>query len=137
MRPRRISLLLAAAAVLAAGCGSTHTYANRQRPPAPVTISGSIDANRVRITPGTVGGGPLVLLMANLTDRPQRLRFETAGQGPGIRSVAVIPPQGTGQMQVEAPRGAYELSVRDRAVQPASLKVGAERRSAQNTLLEP
>jgi hypothetical protein len=130
-------VLLVAAAVPVAGCGSTHTYANKDRPPSPVTISGSINPSRVRVEPGTVGAGPLVILMANLTDRPQRLRFETDGSGPGIRSTTVIPPQGTGQMQVDAPKGAYVISVRDSAVRPAALKVGAERPSAQNTLLEP
>jgi hypothetical protein len=137
VRNRRLPAPLIAAALLAAGCGSTHTYANRDRPASPVTISGAIDSSRVRISPGTVGAGPLVVLMANLTDRPQRLRLETDGQGPGIRSQAVIPPQGTGQLQVDAPKGSYVLAVRDGAVKAASLKVGAKRPSAQNTLLEP
>jgi hypothetical protein len=137
VRHRRLLVPLIAIAGLAAGCGSTHTYANKDRPASPVTVSGSIDASRVRISPGAVGAGPLVILMANLTDRPQRLRLETAGQGPGIRSQAVIPPQGTGELQVDASKGSYELSVRDSAVTAASLKVGAKRPSAQDTLLEP
>jgi hypothetical protein len=128
---------LIAIAALAAGCGSTHTYANKDRPASPVTVSGSIDANRVRISPGAVGAGPVVILMANLTGRPQRLRLQTAGQGPGIRSVTEIPPEGTGQLKVDARKGAYELSVRDSGVAAASLRVGARRPSAQNTLLEP
>jgi hypothetical protein len=136
VRHRRVVLPLAAA-LLAAGCGSTHTYANKDRPASPVTISGSIDASRVRVSPGAIGAGPLVILMANLTDRPQRLRFETAGQGAGIRSQTTIPPEGTGQLQVDAPKGAYEVSVRDGAVKAATLEVGAKRPSAQNTLLEP
>jgi hypothetical protein len=136
VRHRRLLLLLAAAATLA-GCGSTHTYANNDRPPSPVTISGSINSSQVRITPRSIGAGPLVILMANLTDRPQRLRFETGGSGPGIRSTTVIPPEGTGQLQVDAPKGSYVVSVRDGSVKPASLNVGAERPSAQNTLLEP
>jgi hypothetical protein len=137
VRHRRLLVLLAAAAATVAGCGSTHTYANKDRPPSPVTISGSIDSSQVRITPVSIGAGPLVILMANLTDRPQRLRFETDGSGPGIKSATVIPPQGTGQLQVDAPKGAYVVSVRDGAVKAASLQVGARRPSAQNTLLEP
>jgi hypothetical protein len=137
VRHPRLLVPLAAAAVVAAGCGETHTYANKDRPPAPVTISGSIDASHVRVEPGTVGAGPLVILMANLTERPQRLRFETGGQGPGIKSTTVIPAQGTGQLQVDAAKGAYVISVRDGAVEPASLKVGDPRASAQNTLLQP
>jgi hypothetical protein len=137
VRHRGLLVPLIAAAGVAAGCGSTHTYANEDRPASPVTLSGSIDANRVRISPGAVGAGPLVILMANLTDRPQRLRLETAGQGPGIRSQAVIAPEGTGQLQVDAPKGSYELSVRDGAIAAASLEVGPKRPSAQDTLLEP
>jgi hypothetical protein len=136
VRHRRLLVLLAAATTVA-GCGSTHTYANKDRPPSPVTISGSIDSSHVRISPGSVGAGPLVILMANLTDRPQRLRFETDGSGPGIRSTTVIPPEGTGQLQVDAPKGAYVVAVRDDAVKAATLRVGARRPSAQNTLLEP
>jgi hypothetical protein len=49
----------------------------------------------------------------------------------------VIPAQGTGELQVDASKGSYELSVRDSAVTAASLKVGAKRPSAQDTLLEP
>ena len=130
-------MLLATAAATVAGCGSTHTYANKDRPPSPVTISGSINASKVRITPISVGAGPLVILMANLTDRPQNLRFETDGSGPGIRSTTVIPPQGTGQLQVDPPKGAYVVSVAGGTVKAASLKIGAKRPSAQNTLLEP
>jgi hypothetical protein len=137
VRHRRLLLLLAAASATVAGCGSTHTYANKDRPPSPVTISGSINSSQVRITPGSIGAGPLVILMANLTDRPQRLRFETDGSGPGIRSTTVIPAQGTGQLQVDPPKGSYVVSVRDSAVKAASLRVGAARPSAQNTLLEP
>jgi hypothetical protein len=137
VRHRRLLVLLAAAATTVAGCGSTHTYANNDRPPSPVTISGSIDSSHVRLSPGSVGAGPLVILMANLTDRAQRLRLETDGSGPGISSTTVIPPQGTGQLQVDAPKGSYVVAVRDGAVKAASLRVGAERPSAQNALLEP
>jgi hypothetical protein len=137
VRPRPVILLLALAALPLAGCGSTETYANKDRPAAPVTISGSIDGKAVRLSPGSIGAGPLTILMANLTDRPQQLRFETAGRGAGIRSSTTVPPDGTGQLQVDAPRGDYTLSVRDDAVRAATLKVGAPRKSAQDTLLQP
>jgi hypothetical protein len=131
-----ITALLAAATL--AGCGSDSSrYANRDRPASPVTVSGSIGADAVRISPGQVGAGPLTILMANLTDRQQRLTFQTAGQGAGIRSTATIPAQGTGEMQVDAGRGSYELSVRGGGVRAASLSVRAPRPSAQDQLLEP
>jgi hypothetical protein len=138
VRPRLAPTVLAVAlTAAAAGCGATGRYADHERPPQPATLTGSINGSRVRLSHTSVGGGPLTILIANLTDRPQKLTFETAGRGPGIRSSATIPAAGTGQMSVDAKRGAYELGVHDRSVRAASLKVGAQRPSAQNELLSP
>lgn len=132
------ALAAALPAAAAAGCGSTTTsYANRDRPPAPVMVSGSIDGQRVRLSPTSVGAGPVVVIVANLTPRDQRLTFETDGRSGGIRSTASVGPQDTTRMQVAPRRGSYRLSVRDRGVQPAALRVGPRRPSAQNQLLEP
>jgi hypothetical protein len=138
LRPALIALSAALAAAALAGCGSGSTrYANGNRPPKPATVTGSIDGSRVRLSPGTVGGGPLTILVANLTDRPQKLTFQTASRGLGIRSTATVAANDTGQMSVDVKRGSYELAVRDHSVRPASLKVGKRRPSAQNELLSP
>ena len=125
-----------AAVLAAAGCGS-ESYANRDRPPAPVTVTASVDGSHVRISPTSVGAGPVTFIVANLTGRSQRLTFETASRGPGIRSSASVGPNGTTQIQVVPKRGSYQLSVRGGSIEPAMLEVGARRPSAQSDLLQP
>lgn len=138
-RPRvPTALALVAPALALGGCslGAT-SYANRDRPPAPVMLSGAIHASRVQLTRDSVGAGPIQIIVANLTDRSRELTFQTAGRGPGIRTTASVGPNGTVQMQVSPRPGRYELSVRGRAVEPATLRVGAARPSAQNDLMQP
>jgi hypothetical protein len=136
-RPLTVVALPLVAAIAVGGCGSTQTYANKDRPAAPVTITGSINQSKIRLSPGKAGAGEIDLLMANLTDRPQHLRVETAGNGAGLRSEATIPANGTGQVSVDARSGTYQVSVGGSGIAPATLEVGAKRASAQNTLLEP
>ena len=124
------------ATLLAVGCGS-ESYANRDRPAAPVTVTAAVENSRVRLSPTSVGSGPVTFLVANLTDSEQRLTFETAGRGPGIRSSASVSAKGTTQLQVTPKRGTYQLSVRSGRIEPATLHVGAPRPSAQSELLQP
>jgi hypothetical protein len=137
--PRAPTLLaLAATAPALGGCGfGASSYANRDRPPSPVMLSAAIDHSQVRVTPGKVGAGPVQVVVANLTGDAQRLTFETAGRGNGIRTTATVGPKDTVEMQVNPRPGSYQLSVRGHAIRAASLKVGPQRASAQNALLEP
>lgn len=139
MRRRRIlsALALAGCVPAVAGCGSSSTNATGDRPPSPVMVSAAIDHSHVRLSPASVGAGPVQIVVANLTPRSQRLTFETAGLGAGIRSTATVGPNDTTQMQLNPRRGHYQLSVHDRSVAGATLVVGAARPSAQNKLLEP
>lgn len=123
-------------AALVAGCGESHQTVGT-RPPDPVTITALIDGSRVKVSPASIGAGPIVVLASNQSGRAQRMTFESAGSGPGIRSSTAIPLDGTGQIQVDPKTGSYQLSVGDRRVRPASLKVGDERKSAQNVLMRP
>lgn len=138
--PRRSSrhwaLPALAAALSAAGCGSS-SYANRDRPAAPVTVTAAVEHSRVRLSPTSIGAGPVTFVVANLTDKEQRLIFQTAGRGTGIRSSASVGPNDTTQIQANPKRGSYELAVRGGAVDPGTLEVGAPRASAQNRLQQP
>ena len=123
-------------AALVAGCGESH-HAIGTRPPEPITVTALIDGSRVKASPASFGAGPVVVLVSNQSGRAQRMTFESAGSGPGIRSSTAVPLDGTAQLQVSPKRGSYQLSVRDQGIHPASIKVGDKRRSAQNTLLRP
>ena len=132
---------MAAAVALVAGCGGTDDYANKKRPPAPINVTANITDQRVAVSPRSFGAGPIVLIIANLTDKSQRVTFETSGgpgSGPGIRqTTSPVNPSGTAELKVDVKRGTYELSVGSEAVRPGLVRVGAPRESAQNQLLQP
>jgi hypothetical protein len=135
---RALPLVLAVAA--ATGCGGGEPRANVPRPPAPVMLSAAVHDSFVEVSPRAVGAGPIEVVVSNLSARPQRVTFETADSATrsGRRaSTQVIPPQGTGQVTLDAVRGRYVVRVDDRAVRAARVRVGPRRPSSQNQLLLP
>jgi hypothetical protein len=140
----RVRLTLAlAAAVLLAGCGEEDTaeYGNEPRPPAPINVTAAIDNDRVRVSPGRFGSGPVVFIISNQSTAPQRVTFETdeiGGESGGIsRSTREIAARSTGQLKVDPPQGTYSLSASSNSIRPAAIEVGERRESAQNELLQP
>ncbi len=133
--------VVAAAVLLAAGCGDTEQRANVPRPPSPVMLTAAIHDSRVQVSPAATGAGPIVLVVSNQTTRPQRLTFETdelGGATSGRRaSTPLIAPQGTGRLTIDARTGRYAVHVADRAIRAAHVRIGAPRRSSQNDLLLP
>jgi hypothetical protein len=141
---RRVRLTFAlAAAVLLAGCGGDDTadYRNEPRPPAPINVTAAIDDDRVRVSPGRFGSGPVVFIISNQSTAAQTVTFETdeiAGKSGGItRSTPEIAARSTGQLKVDPPEGTYRLSASSGSIRPAAIEVGARRKSAQNELLQP
>jgi hypothetical protein len=138
-------MTLAAAVLVAAlaGCGEDEAadYQNMPRPPAPINVTAAIDNERVRVSPGRFGSGPVVFIISNQSTAPQRVTFETdeiGGSSGGIRrSTAEIAARSTGQLKVDPPEGTYQLSASSGSIRPAAVEVGARRESAQNELLQP
>lgn len=134
---------LAVAAVLAlGGCGGNSAdYKNDPRPPATIVITGYVSDQRVSISPRAFGAGPISLIVTNQTGTSQRVTLESAGpagSGPGIRQVtAPISPQDTATLKVDVRPGRYSVHVAGDAIRAAGLRVGRERESAQNDLLQP
>jgi hypothetical protein len=134
-----------AAAVLAAGlagCGDDRgDHQNNPRPPAPINVTAAIDDDRVRVSPGSFGSGPVVFIISNQSTAPQRVTFETdeiGGDSGGIqRSTPEIAARSTAQLKVDPPEGNYRLSVSSGGIRPAAIEVGERRESAQNQLLQP
>jgi hypothetical protein len=87
------------------------------------------------------GAGPVRLIVVNQTGAAQQVTLESAlapGEGPGIRQqTAPINPQDTATLAADVDPGRYTVSVRGDAIRRATLRVGAERASAQNDLLAP
>jgi hypothetical protein len=133
-----VAVLLAA---LVGGCGGQADYANKPRPPAPITVTAAIDKTRVRVSEPKFGGGPVVILISNQSGAAQKVTLESdvlgAAHGGIKRSIGPIAPRSTGQLKVDAQEGTYTLSASGANVAPLTLTVGPRRRSSQNDLLLP
>ncbi len=136
-----VSLVVAVAFAVGACGSSSADYKNDPRPPATIIITGYISDQRVSVSPRSFGAGPLSLIVTNQTSSSQRVTLESAGatgSGPGIRQVtAPISPQDTATLKVDVKPGSYSVHVGAAAIRAARLKVGPERESAQNDLLQP
>ena len=120
MRRTAAHASLAVAVVLAvAACGSSSgDYKNDPRPPAPIVITGYISDQRVSVSPRSLGAGPISLIVTNQVTAP-------------------ISPRDTATLKVDVKPGSYSVHVGGDAIHAARLKVGPERASAQNDLLQP
>ncbi|HWT93673.1 MAG TPA: hypothetical protein VN238_11790 [Solirubrobacteraceae bacterium] len=142
MRKIHRSLLAAGALLLIAGCGSEDTdYGNEPRPPARITVTARIGDEGVSVSPRSFGAGPVQLVVSNQTDEAQELTLETdeiGGDDPGIKqNSGPINPGDTASLQANLGRGTYRVGVDARGIDATRLKVGRERPSAQNQLLQP
>jgi hypothetical protein len=131
-------------AVLAAGvaaCGGGTDYVNKPRPPAPISATVAIEKTRVRVSPPSFGGGPVVFIISNQSEAAQKVTLESDALGAatgGIRRTSgTIEPQSTGELKVDAKEGSYTLSASGGDIRPATVTVGKRRRSSQNDLLLP
>ena len=136
----RTGITVLVAAALLTGCGGDDDdYANNPRPPAPINVTAAITEDGVTVSPEEFGAGPVVFIIANQTDDARRVTLEAdTSEGPGIKqTTSPINPDGTASLKVDMKEGAYEMRVDGTKVEPAQVKVGEPRESAQNELLQP
>jgi hypothetical protein len=130
-----------AVAIVLAGCGATADSRTDPRPPAPIVLTASISDQRVSVSPRRFGAGPISLIVTNQTKAAQRVTLESvdaAGQGPGLKQqTAPISPRDTATLKADVEPGRYSVHVAGDAIAAAALRVGPERESAQNDLLQP
>jgi hypothetical protein len=121
-------------------CGSESDYKNDPRPPTPINISAAISPDKVTVSPPQFGAGPVTFLIANLTDDTQEVTVETEdlSDKAGIKqTTSPINPQGTATLKVDVKQGDYVVRTKSTSIREAHIKVGAERASSQDTLLQP
>jgi hypothetical protein len=130
-----------AAAIVLAGCGETADSRTDPRPPAPIVLTASVSDQRVSVSPRSFGAGPISLIVTNQTKTAQRVTLESmeaAGQGPGLKQeTAPISPRDTATLKADVDPGRYSVHVAGDGILAAALRVGPERKSAQNDLLQP
>jgi hypothetical protein len=129
------------AIIALAGCGAASDHRNDPRPPAAIVLTASISDQRVSVSPRHFGAGPISLVVVNQTSAAQRVTLESAGpagSGPGLKQVtAPISPRDTATLKAEVQPGRYSVHVAENGIAAAALRVGPERASAQNDLLQP
>jgi hypothetical protein len=144
--PRQAAVAACAitAALALGACGDDRKASdNTERPPTPIVVSASIDDKTVDVSPKKVGAGPITLIISNQSSASQRVTLETNEQpgdsGPGRKAIETGPinPRETASVKGQVTEGTYALRVGGDGVKPATIKVGKERTSAQNELLQP
>lgn len=131
-------VLAVSASALIGGCGDDEDYANDPRPPSQIVVTASISSERVSVSPGEFGAGPVNLVVTNQSDSAQRLTLRSSGGPKNIeQQTGPINPRETASLQADLPKGEYEVAVSGDGIAPASVAVGAPRKSAQDELLQP
>jgi hypothetical protein len=129
--------IVAATALLVSACGgSTGTFANKARPPEPITITGQVNNSRVLISPRTFGAGPINLVVTNAATQSVSLAVRDASGRP-VANLQSINPQTPGVVKLDIAPGEYAVIASQAGIKPAELHVGSERPSPGNGLLQP
>ena len=137
-RTAQVVPCLAVAAAAVAGCGGGSSYKNEPRPPSPIVVTASISKNAVSVSPKKFGAGPITLIVTNQTGASQQLTVEVNNGQAGFKGrTGPINPRDTGQLKGNLAQGTYSVHVDGNSIRAAQLKVGKQRASAQNELLQP
>jgi hypothetical protein len=144
--PRTAAAVLGATVVapfVLLGCGGEdHKYENRDRPAVPIQVTAYVSKDKVSVSPGSFGAGPITLIVTNHTDRSQQVTLETS-DAPGSSTAGVrqetgpINPRDTATIKADVRQGAYSVRVAGGDIRPGTIAVGAGRPSAQQDLLLP
>jgi hypothetical protein len=134
---RRLSLVSIGVSVLAlagvlAGCGAKD-FANDPRPPTPIEVSARVDSQRVQIAPDRFGAGLVNMTIANLSESAVTVDVS----GPTQASTTQIQPGTPDYLRMSMKEGTYQVTASKHNIKPATIKVGPERPSSQNKVLEP
>ncbi|MBA2522625.1 MAG: hypothetical protein H0V25_04755 [Solirubrobacterales bacterium] len=132
MRRVCAAALVVLAAATVAGCGS-EDFPNDPRPSSPVELSAKIDDKQVVLAPDSTGAGLAVITVSNQSADDVQLDFS----GPSNRSTNEIAAGSVGTVQIELKEGDYSVDPSVSSISGGTLKVGADRPSAQNDLLLP
>ena len=118
----------------ASGCGGEDFDRSARRPPVPIQLSGVIKPDGLEVEPNRLGAGPIILLISNQTSQSHTVTLE----GGTVRErVGPINPRDTAQLQAALQPGTYRVRAGSeravaRAIEPATLSIGAQRRTAED-----
>jgi hypothetical protein len=117
-------------------CGSNNDISTRRlSPPTPLNVSVLITDNSVSISPSTLGGGPVTMIMSNQATSPQRVTVND--ERTVVRSSTKFEPGNTGTMKLNVTEGNYAIRASSAKIAHAILRVGAMRPASQDDLHLP
>ena len=136
--PRRawhaLCAALAIPAALSLGACGSSDFPNDPRPPAPIEVTAKIDSGQVQVSPNHFGAGLVTFTIANLSNSPVRFTLT----GPRDAATLPIQPGAPANLKVNLPEGSYQATAGGGGKpRSATVKVGPERKSSQNQLLQP
>ncbi|MFL5867478.1 MAG: hypothetical protein ACJ766_10320 [Thermoleophilaceae bacterium] len=105
----------------------------------PEELTGVIQQDKVTVSPNSFGAGPVLITISNQTKDAHTVTLE----GDTVKErVGPVNPEDTATIQKTLPQGTYEVRAGSavavpKEIQPATLKVGPERRDSSNRLLLP
>jgi hypothetical protein len=146
MRIRTIGQL-AIIALIVSACGSAGgESASLSRPPNPVNLTVYVNDSRVSVSPRHAGAGPITFIVTNQATHAEALAISMGGST--LASTAPINPQGTTQVSVDFRPGEYTIATgshgrndaqlsKQSSIRPASIRIGRERASSSNSVLQP
>ncbi len=148
---RRTTLgTFALVAVTLGGCGGGAHFADRPRPPAPVNLTVYVNDQRISVSPGSVGAGPVLFVITNQASNAESLEVTSSGATTSqpLADTGPISPQATAQLSVDLQNpGEYTVGVASGStqaaaatptgIQPALIHVGSPRPSSNNQLQQP
>jgi hypothetical protein len=129
----------AAAAIVVAGCGGSD-FENTARPPVTLQLSGVIQKGKVTVSPARkLGAGPFAITISNQTDERHTVKIEG---GTITEPPQQVDPGDTVTIKRTLDPGTYEVSAGSeqavpREIEPATLKIGAERGDSNSDLMLP
>jgi hypothetical protein len=134
-------------ALIVSACGSAGGQSpSAARPPNPVNLTVYVNDSHVSVSPDRVGAGPITFIVTNQASRAESLAISRGGST--LASTAPINPQGTTQVSVDFAPGKYTIATGDHgetdaqrskqaSIRSASIHIGRERESSDNSVLQP
>jgi hypothetical protein len=133
------ALAASAIALAIAGCGGGEDFKRETKAPIPVDLTGSIQEDKVTVSPDQVGAGPIEITISNQTHEAHTVTLE----GERVRErVGPINPEDTATLQKTLAPGTYEVRAGSsvaapREIAPALLEVGPKRKDSGSDVLQP
>ena len=137
---RAVGVFALASTLAFSGCGAQQAADRPSRAPS-ITVSATISARAVTVSPAHFAARTIELLISNQTATSRQLVLRSArlagGGEPLAQTSGPINPGGTISLQAALGAGDYVASIRGSTITPAAITVGPAGSDPQDDLLAP